>query len=76
MDEDRPDLLDPAGKPGVPLLDLKPGQCRFPLPHDGRSPARFCGEPTRHGGSWCPEHRRLVYAAPSHSGARSRADRG
>jgi hypothetical protein len=49
---------------GVLLGDLKARQCRFVL-RDGRSPPRFCGEPTLGAGSWCLEHRRIVFVASS-----------
>ena len=45
--------------PGVPLLALRPRQCRYVI-GDRVVPAIFCGEPTI-GGSWCSAHRQLVY---------------
>src|SRR5919112_2910189 len=53
-----------AGK-GIPITEVGFGQCRFVI--DDRSfPAVCCGEPTL-GGSWCAQHRALVFvrvAAP------------
>ena len=63
MTEERPDRSAPK-RPGVPLLELKPGQCRF-IVSERVSPARFCGEAAMHGGSWCEKHRRLVYVSSS-----------
>ena len=59
MTEERSDASSPE-RAGVSLLDLTPGQCRFIL-REGRPPVRFCREPTASGGSWCAEHRRIVY---------------
>jgi hypothetical protein len=51
----------------VPITEIGFGQCRFVI--DDRSfPALCCGEPTL-GGSWCAQHRALVFvrvAAPNH----------
>ena len=60
MIKDGSDALAHKQKAGVLLLDLKPGQCRFIL-RDGKPPVRYCGAPTISGGSWCAEHRRIVY---------------
>jgi hypothetical protein len=57
-------MEEEMGEKGVLLTDLKARQCRFVL-RDGRSPARFCGEPTLGAGSWCLEHRRIVFVASS-----------
>src|SRR5919112_6029232 len=47
-----------AGK-GIPITEVGFGQCRFVI--DDRSfPAVCCGEPTL-GGSWCAQHRALVF---------------
>ena len=63
MTEERPDQSAPK-RLGVPLLELKPGQCRF-IVSERASPAGFCGEAATHGGSWCEKHRRLVYVSSS-----------
>ena len=48
----------PGGR-GVPITEVGFGQCRFVI--DDRSfPAVCCGEPTL-GGSWCAQHRALVF---------------
>ncbi len=67
MREARPEASAPK-RSGVPFDKLKPWQCRF-IVDEHASPVRFCGEPTVRGGSWCEEHRQLVYVSPS---ARSR----
>ncbi len=47
-----------AGR-GIPITEVGFGQCRFVI--DDRSfPALCCGEPTL-GGSWCAQHRALVF---------------
>jgi hypothetical protein len=51
--------LSAVDGPGVPLLALRPRQCRFVI-GDRVVPAIFCGEPTI-SGSWCSAHRQLVY---------------
>lgn len=38
---------------GLPLLDLKAGQCRYPY---GEGPYLFCGHPTRSESSFCMAH--------------------
>jgi hypothetical protein len=67
MEEEHPDQRAPERlgmRLGVPLLELKPGQCRF-IVSGSALPARFCGDATVRGGSWCAEHRRLVYVPSS-----------
>jgi GcrA cell cycle regulator len=53
----RPDLRPPQPPPqfSLSLLQLKPGQCRWP---QGDGPFRFCGAPQALGSSYCAEHRR------------------
>ena len=63
MTEEHPDQSAPK-RLGVPLLELKPGQCRF-IVGERVSPARLCGEVAMPGGSWCEKHRRLVYISSS-----------
>jgi len=41
------------------LMGLKNFMCRFPMGGDGPK-VRFCGDPTKTG-SWCPEHRKIVF---------------
>jgi hypothetical protein len=45
-----------AAKDAVPFLDLKPGQCRFPL-----AGGLYCGHGTEAGRSYCPEHHKICY---------------
>ena len=63
MDEAEPDGGEPK-QPGVPLLELRLGQCRF-IVDERVHPARFCGEPAVRGGSWCAVHCRVVYEPSS-----------
>jgi GcrA cell cycle regulator len=42
----------------VDLLDLQPGQCRFPY---GDGPFTFCGCPSSNGLSYCEPHHRLTH---------------
>lgn len=44
----------------VPLVDLQPGECRYPHGDPRSEDFGFCGAPVR-SGSWCRHHRRLVY---------------
>ena len=58
----------PVASRRVPITEVGFAQCRFVV--DDRSfPALCCGEPTL-GGSWCAQHRALVFvrvaAAPNH----------
>lgn len=43
----------------VSLLELESGDCKFAVAGTGLD-ARFCGAPA-HSGSWCANHRRLVF---------------
>lgn len=51
----------PAG--GVRLVDSREGQCRF-ISGQPTAEAVCCGAGTAPGSSWCPSHRRLVFAQP------------
>lgn len=53
------------------LSDLGPDQCRFPLGHWKERASEFCGAPTN-GGSWCPEHRTVVFQRPVNVGEKFR----
>src|SRR5829696_4664124 len=44
---------------GIPITEVGFGQCRFVI-DDRTFPAVCCGEPTL-GGSWCAQHRALVF---------------
>jgi hypothetical protein len=49
----------PVASKRVPITEIGFGQCRF-IVEDRSFPALCCGEPTL-GGSWCPQHRALVF---------------
>lgn len=51
----------PAG--GIRLVDSREGQCRF-IAGQPTADAVCCGAGTPPGSSWCPSHRRLVFAQP------------
>lgn len=59
------DVAETAPPRGVPLLELGPLQCRWPLGDIWSRTApvteRFCGEPTREGSSYCPACRKRAY---------------
>ena len=44
----------------VKLVDLQPGECRYPHGDPRSEDFGFCGAPVR-SGSWCRHHRRLGY---------------
>lgn len=43
----------------ISLLDARAFECRWIV--DGYTPAHVCGQPTRSGSSYCPEHHRIVW---------------
>src|SRR5262245_23301050 len=45
----------------VPLLKLKPDQCRYPDEAENGPPYSFCGQPTNGTTPYCPHHHRVVY---------------
>lgn len=48
----------------VPLLELRPGECRYPL---GDGPFLFCGQPAIAGESYCPHCWQITHAPrPNH----------
>lgn len=52
---------------GVPLVDLSPRQCRWPVGEEAGGRTLFCGAASKPGGgSWCPHHHKLVYSPRSH----------
>lgn len=58
--------LAPGASKGIPITEVGFGQCRFVV-DDRTFPALCCGEATL-GGSWCAQHRALVFvrvAAPA-----------
>ncbi len=46
---------------GVPFLELRHGQCHYPLGGPTDPPSRFCGEATEPGAVYCPECRAIAY---------------
>ena len=69
-----PEISEPSPQTRKTLFKLQARQCRFIVSED-QSKAIFCGSETQEGSSWCPWHRRLVYAktlmAGSGAGKRS-----
>jgi len=55
----------------ITLADLQPNQCRYPLGGPKERAIYFCGEPAD-GGSWCQEHRRVVFQKPINVGEKFR----
>jgi hypothetical protein len=44
------------------LLDLRHGECRWPVPLEGPNSGHFCGKSTaRHGLPYCAAHMRCAY---------------
>ena len=64
-----PEISEPSPRTRTTLLKLRARQCRF-IVSDERSEAIFCGGETQAGSSWCPWHRRLVYAKALAGGSR------
>lgn len=58
-----PEISEPSPQTRTTLFKLQARQCRF-IVSDDQSRAIFCGSETQQGSSWCPWHRRLVYAKP------------
>ncbi|WP_201842876.1 GcrA family cell cycle regulator [Microvirga zambiensis] len=54
-------IPEPSPRDRTTLIKLRARQCRFVVSDDGPE-ALFCGGQTVEGSSWCPWHRRLVYA--------------
>lgn len=51
----------PRAKP-ISLLEVRDGQCRWPLWKYSDEPKFFCGAPTDNlTVSWCPKHCKIVY---------------
>ncbi len=48
---------------GVTFLDLRYGQCHFPLGRPTEPPRLFCGAPTQPGFVYCQECRKIAYRA-------------
>jgi hypothetical protein len=56
-------LAEPSPNHKVSLMRAGYGQCRFLVTEHPARPL-CCGAPTLGEGSWCPWHRRVVYARP------------
>ncbi len=54
---------EPATTPrrGLAFLELRAGQCRFPLGGPTDPPLRFCGEATAPGSRYCEQCRKIAY---------------
>jgi len=63
-----PEISEPSPQTRKTLFKLQARQCRFIVSED-QSKAIFCGSETQEGSSWCPWHRRLVYAKPLMAGS-------
>lgn len=57
---ERIDAEAPTDGSGVTLVDLKYGQCKWPLGDPLSSRFRFCGGNTS-GNTYCPHHARMAY---------------
>ena len=56
--------------PGCSLLELSPGQCRWPISEPGAADFCFCGNNQVEGLPYCGGHARLAYKAAARSSAR------
>lgn len=53
----------PTGGKGVPVLDAKAGQCKWPLGKWAQKTTRYCGEPVKKEGAvYCAHHHAISYA--------------
>lgn len=60
---ERPDAFAPLpGTTPTKLLDLRSGDCRYPVDGMHGRDHLFCGEPCAEEQSYCPAHRGFVYA--------------
>ena len=48
------------------LLELRDGNCRWPISIPGVNGFCFCGNPRIEGLSYCPDHARIAYRAAGH----------
>ncbi len=55
---------------GVPFLELRAGQCRYPLGSLTDPPTRFCGDPAEPGSTYCEQCRAIAYRRRSDQRAR------
>ncbi|WP_083861304.1 GcrA family cell cycle regulator [Microvirga lotononidis] len=63
-----PEIREPSPQTRTTLFKLQTRQCRF-IVSDEHFKAIFCGSETQEGSSWCPWHRRLVYARTPMAGS-------
>lgn len=58
-----PDLPLPKEGDPVTIYQLREGMCKWPLGHPlAKPPFMYCGVAVNQlGGSWCPDHRKIVY---------------
>jgi GcrA cell cycle regulator len=56
----KPTKTEPAQPRNLTLMQLQHGDCRWPFGDE--APFLFCGNPVQTGTSWCPMHRKMVYA--------------
>lgn len=59
-----------AASMNLTLLDLGPGQCRYPTSPDFARDVRFCGHGAKEGSSYCPAHHALCFNAQTTARAR------
>jgi hypothetical protein len=55
-------MLKPLKPVGVRILQLRDGQCRWPVDNK-EPPERFCAAPTVSKASWCEAHNRRAHTA-------------
>ncbi len=48
-------------RPGVAFLELRAGECKFPLGEKDEPPERFCGAPALEGSPYCPRCGAIAY---------------
>ena len=60
-----PSGAEPPAMERVPFLDLKPGQCKWPLWRDGDTHRDCCGNKIVGPGPYCEDHARRAYTPRS-----------
>lgn len=50
-----------VGSKGIPLLQLRHNQCRYPVKEIARHRWLFCGLATQGNDAWCPGHKAIVF---------------
>ena len=56
------EAIKPASSRHLSIYQLSYGDCKFP--EGDRPPYVYCGQPTRDGGSFCPDHHAICYSKP------------